>query len=59
MKYYLFYVYGDCRRGDRNANGEEFDTQKEAIDRAIELSDEHVDLWWSLIYGEEVARGYQ
>lgn len=56
MRYFVVYVWGSCRAGDRNGGVMDCDTLEEARKEIADLLTDHPDATWKLIHGEEVER---
>ena len=52
MKYFVSYVWGSCRTGDRNGGCGTFDTKEEAIAEADSIVADHDDAICLVIEGE-------
>lgn len=59
MNYYVAYVWGSTRAGDRNGGLGTFDTLKEAEDEAKSIVDDHTDAVAVVIEGKERSRWWR
>ena len=56
MRYFVFYVYGSCQSGDRNAGMAEFDSLDLALEEFKEIERDHSDAQIVIVEGEEIKR---